>query len=858
MAAHLLLQYKDKGYEPVIVLNPQDWKVLVEGIRGKRQYVMIDDMFGGLSVDEIKVNEWLTMIDFMQRVVKERAGQLIVVSTNRKYVFMDIKSKLENYACFHDSAILDLTAQKHKLDHSEKTRIWNKYAIEYNISYNAFSDSFFDSDSPHGFPRCVEMYCSNAFLRKKGEAFFKNPMQLISQEISNFMENDKPKYYLLLYIFFLNKNGFVDITDFVSNSPESTDQVTKAAGLAAPPAYLEVQKAVKSLLNTYIAEKSNGLYSFSHASIAENVAYVYMKNAPLSAIENLALYYITSYTRCYGYKSESLKPIYVFPLPYTRQLIKRMVKEILEGNVNFVALYDAWDDKSFIAKWIDYLLFTLQYGITKTIFTNILFTDNQDEVSLYQGPNIIEALIYNNREKALISMFAEKEIFKEFNDFALGEIVSKWLMLACAKDLDKRFIQQLIHAGANVQTVWTETKFSKFGVSLYRTRGYQRIGVRKAYIKHFSPLLLAVIHSNTEVVSFLLEHNASIFLNGKADILIVALMIGEAKIVKLIFQFSSKWVNSSPLLKYSDFPLDRLQMSEVVVSLCSNRILIKQSKIEYLCTPVHIVEDIESLKELLKQGAELNTDVLISGKRMSHFLFRLFNNTDVLLLREMIRYGMMIKGEWMGLSCLHCFVLACFCYRTSESLTMRIIFPKEQDKMDEVCQFVTKVISSSSCACLINERDKQGNTALHYVMEQWSKSTRCDTRIKDAIFKSFLSNNADVNLPNREGATVVMKALESCLNVKHLLGLINRRKPQLVDNTGKGYLHYLACTQLSKNGVQELFLSLLGSGEDINLQDYHGNPPVFYSASRNMHAFVNAGADLSITNKSGENILCTS
>lgn len=265
---------------------------------------------------------------------------------------------------------------------------------------------------------------------------------------------------------------------------------------------------------------------------------------------------------------------------------------------------------------------------------------------------------------------------------------------------------------------------------------------------------------------------------------------------------------------------------------------------------MHHVKDVESLKELLTHGAQLNIDVIIANERMSHFLFCLFSNIDILLLRDMIRSGMMIEGEFGGLNCLHCFVLACFHYRPSYLVNWQIAFPTEKEKWVEACYFLEEFICSSSCASLINEKDEQGKTALHHVMEQRNISTI----IQGLLFKSLLLNKADVNLPNGKGANVVMTALEFCQDVEILQELIPLRKPQLVDNSGRGYFHYLACAKLQGNCVQELCLCLLESGEDINLQDYYGNPPVFYSTSVNIHAFINAGANLGVTNNSGENI----
>lgn len=83
-----------------------------------------------------------------------------------------------------------------------------------------------------------------------------------------------------------------------------------------------------------------------------------------------------------------------------------------------------------------------------------------------------------------------------------------------------------------MHAIWTESKLKKY-TEIYMVPGYYELG-RHTCITVYSPLLLAVLRSNEEVASLLLEQNASIFLSGKAYVLIVALVLGKVTMVSFL------------------------------------------------------------------------------------------------------------------------------------------------------------------------------------------------------------------------------------------------------------------------------------------------------------------------------------
>ena len=357
MGAHLSLQYNKKGYEHLELHFARDWKDWVDGSnKGKKQFILIDDIFGRMSVDERKVSEWSSIIDLMQRVVKQRAGDLIVVCTSRKYVFMDVKAKLAHFNSFKDSSVVDLTQGQFALTRAEKLKMWEIYAEKYSVETEM--PECIDNDSikrPHGFPHCVEMFATNRFLQNEGISFFENPMECVCTEINNFKENDRIKYYVLLLVLFSNNILSESILEEITCNTKSVRRIIDAAGLPKHPTIVDLRKALCGLKNTYISEFDKA-YSFSHDSIRENLAFLFIKDNPNLAIDDIDFNYLTDHTRCYGQIADDKNRICVLSPKCNILLVKRMIKEIKDGNVVAVCAHQAWNNASFITDFMDHVL----------------------------------------------------------------------------------------------------------------------------------------------------------------------------------------------------------------------------------------------------------------------------------------------------------------------------------------------------------------------------------------------------------------------------------------------------------------------------------------------------------------------
>ena len=350
-AAHLLLKYRDKGFEPILATSPKDWKMLISKHSGKQIFV-IDDIFGSLCVEDRKVEDWLPEMEHMEKIVKERKGKLYVVCTSRKYIYKDVEPKVAKFSCFQKISTIDMTDKMYQLTGVEKVAMLKKYAEEYDIEIKDIINNIHHADPPHGFPHCVEMYCTNAFLRQNGIAFFKNPAKCVQRELFNFRDNCGIKFLSLVLVLFNNNNLNATYIDTLQdNATDDEKKLFKATGVPLETGSPGIRKALYGLTNTYLKRDTNGSYSFTHHSLCENVAIMYIRTNATHAIQLLDFQHIMCFMNIQedftnnvnaGYGIDAIEQL---PLQH---LARRISVEIQNGNVSTVCSSRIWQNQSFV------------------------------------------------------------------------------------------------------------------------------------------------------------------------------------------------------------------------------------------------------------------------------------------------------------------------------------------------------------------------------------------------------------------------------------------------------------------------------------------------------------------------------
>ena len=356
MAAHLMSQYRHKGFEPVFITSVQDWKNLITGGKPK-QFVVIDDMFGTTCLDRVKLKEWEAYLGIMEKLVSKRKGNLLVVSTSRKYIFEDAKTSLAKFELFRNFKLLDLTSDSWKLTIKEKEEIFEKYAVKYKIEDYSRQDVG-QLDTPHGYPHCVAMFCTNIFFRKAGLTFFKNPAQCIQKEVHNFRVNDRIKYLVLLLG--LKTELKVHAIETLCYEPtETTKHLFKAAGVSVDTALPDICIALDSLTNTYLRKGIDGCFYFTHESLLENVAAVFMSVNPILAIKTVdfRLLFMKRYTgtSVLSFNEHTSDHSVSAHEEVLKQMIRRITTELFQRHVFHVIMCDVWNDQKFVNHWVKYV-----------------------------------------------------------------------------------------------------------------------------------------------------------------------------------------------------------------------------------------------------------------------------------------------------------------------------------------------------------------------------------------------------------------------------------------------------------------------------------------------------------------------
>ena len=489
MAAHLMLKYRKRGFEPVFCNSADDWRSLVScrstGRLPSKQFVIIDDMFGTSCVDSDKVGKWLSTIDNMTKILEERNHtecRLLIVCTSRRYIFSDVESALARFKTFHKFTLIDTTEDSYKLSQTEKNSIFRKYVNEHNIEEYKGRE-IEDIDPPHGFPHCVEMFCTNVFYRNNyGMAFFENPAENVQRELKNFRDNDRIKYLVLVLVLFHdNRLENAYFQELVANLSKRDKQLFNDTGVSLDTSYPDLMKSLEALHNTYLKKGPSDSYSFTHESIMENVAFVYMSSSPVHGIEALDFKYVlafinSSFKNVVTVETDVLQEIVQLPDGYVKPLVTRATAELTRGNIVAVCSINAWCNSEFVSKWIDHICNTMTSHERKSMFCRQEYPwmwDNDEKLMslfvlyrsawkrvLYRSAGkrdmsgavpirgsvcMLSALVYLQRKYAVLSILNCSYLKREMNKSAkCKEMFENALELSCKYSHNQDIVKQLL------------------------------------------------------------------------------------------------------------------------------------------------------------------------------------------------------------------------------------------------------------------------------------------------------------------------------------------------------------------------------------------------------------------------------
>ena len=815
-AVHLLLQYIEKGYEPVFLSSPRDWKMLISDSSSSRQIAVVDDMFGQSILDDNKnVGKWKSLIESMSRIVEQRKGNLLVICTSRRYIFKDIENALNKFVCFSKHAIVDMTDEKYKLSGDEKLAIFKQFAETYSIENSVWLEGNIRYvDPPHGFPHCVELYCRNVFLRIEGIAFFRNPVQYVQREIFNFRDNDRVKFLVLLLVLHNGDKLGLDTLDKLIEKTTDDDKILfQTAGVSLETAFPDVHRALTGLTNTYIKQNNDGSYSFSHHSLRETVADIYITANPSHAIRALEFQHIVAFTCT---QNETAKgTVSKRSLPF-EPLAKRMITEIKDGHVSTVCDCEVWSDQTFVIQFVKSI------ENEPLDFLEELICSKRTETRITESSGFLISLIQRKRFIAAKTFLENKSIGKALQNIDL------WV-----KSLQEGLERAVYPSPSNPK------------IAMIRTLGSIRCGENMQKLDGSKLLSFMLLWSEVAIAK--LDHTHINPQYGQPDTMsqyFHALAVQQFEVLcKKLLQAEV----AVALLDHTHINPQYSQpgfLSQYFYVLANSTIDLPQ--FEVLC------------KKLLQAGADINQTDWNDVPAVFNCLTR-FEDKGFDRLLCMVNNGADIHKR-----CKHGNIVLF----TINRFNLRYILPRYYTPPP-----INNEPWSSKCVNILSKlsdldvdfhcTDRAGSNALHIMCQ------RRPDEDSHVLLDYLLNKGVAAGAANKDGVVPLMLALKNNFSTDIIKTLAKNSPPNYVDKSGQNYFHYLFSSDCITNADEfcDKCDILIELGSSIGAKDNSDKPPIvhlmeryhnFYGGFdfvRMFHFFNEHGVDLHVKDGLGRNIV---
>jgi len=304
MAAHLALAGGTKKENCMKLESVRDWQDVDWSLRCFTT-VIIDDIFGGISLDHDRLREWKTVLnDIEQRATNK---QLRVIITTRRYIIEEARYEMDKITMFHDTAGFIVHLDSRDLSSEEMKRILSSVLerngmdetdVDVDICVTKARGEptyWFRSDERQdcvfGFPECAMLFATDTLIRH-GSEFFKSPelhFKSYIEQLYKPKETEQFYKFIALVALWAKQNHTIKDTDLQSPHTVSShiQNIAHCFEITIDHKFVEI---VKFALNAYtkflvIYNNDSGEYTFSHNVIADTVGVVLGKNKPRECIK---------------------------------------------------------------------------------------------------------------------------------------------------------------------------------------------------------------------------------------------------------------------------------------------------------------------------------------------------------------------------------------------------------------------------------------------------------------------------------------------------------------------------------------------------------------------------------------------
>jgi len=305
MAAHLALEGEGKKEICIKLESVHDWKYVDLSLRYCTT-VIIDDIFGEISLDHERLREWKTVLnDIEQRATKR---ELRVIITSRRYIKEEAIYEMDKITMFHKTPCHIVHLDSRDLSSDEMKRILftvlerngiDETGIDVDLCVAEARGEhtyWFRSDKKEecvfGFPECATLFATKEMLKDYKTVFFRNPEYHLKSYIAKlYKPNETDTFYMFIALVavWAEHNHTIKETDLLNlqNVSSHIVKVAECFDITIDSKFVEM---VKRALNAYtgflvLFNNVSGEYTFSHNVIGEMVGVVLGANKPQECIK---------------------------------------------------------------------------------------------------------------------------------------------------------------------------------------------------------------------------------------------------------------------------------------------------------------------------------------------------------------------------------------------------------------------------------------------------------------------------------------------------------------------------------------------------------------------------------------------
>jgi len=300
MAANLALEGGLKKENCVKLECARDWEDVNWSLRCFTT-VIIDDIFGGISLDHERLTTWKTVLSHIEQRAKDR--ELKVIITSRHYIIEEANEDLDKITMFK-TAGLTVHLNSRKLPAKELRQILKatleRKHIKETVDLDAcvrnaigvYNPKFSEREEcVSGFPECAVLFATQEFI-SQGSEFFKKPERHFKSYIEQLYKSKDPDQFykfIALVTVWATKNHTIKDTDLQNpmNVSPHIQNIAACFGIVVDHKFLETLKHSFKTYTSYLFmfDQNTGEYTFTHNLIYEMVGVVLGKHKPEECIK---------------------------------------------------------------------------------------------------------------------------------------------------------------------------------------------------------------------------------------------------------------------------------------------------------------------------------------------------------------------------------------------------------------------------------------------------------------------------------------------------------------------------------------------------------------------------------------------